>query len=245
MAFNLGGGLAEMGRSVAQTAGEAAINIQRAELEKERIALADSLQGARESKNRQETSLINEAAAEKERGWRSSEAEKREASENERFLAREAGETARTAISNKRMLDLHALTEMAADGRLEKQLAAAKAEVALRVKDKTEERIVEAAVKASQKPVQMPYTTAAGEQASRTVMVTDPVAVAAKLRDTGHPDLANPFDPKPVKAAPKAVAVSVPPALAGLGKLQFNAELKQYRDTKGNLYDATGKPVKN
>jgi len=37
-----------MGKSIANTAGEAAINIQRAELEKERIALADSLAGARE-----------------------------------------------------------------------------------------------------------------------------------------------------------------------------------------------------
>lgn len=244
MGFNLGAGLAEMGKSIAQTAGDAAINMQRAELERQRIELADSLQGARESRARRETSLINEAAAEKERNWRSVEADKREAAEQSRFETREKNETARTAITNNRMLALHDLSERAADGRLEKQLAAAKAEATQRAKDKAEERIIESAIKSSQRPVEMPYITAAGEKASRTVMVTDPVAVAAKLRDTGHPDLANPFDPKPVKQAPKAEAVARPPALAGLpGKLQFNPSLKQYRDDKGNLYDANGKPI--
>lgn len=245
MRFNLGAGLAEMGKSIANTAGEAAINIQRAELEKERIALADSLAGARESKGRQESGMINAAAAKEERDWRSAEAEKREEGENTRFLLREKGETERTAISNSRMLALHDLSERAADGRLDKQLAAAKAELALKVKDKTEERIVEAAVKASQRPVQMPYTTAAGEQASRTVMVTDPILVAAKLRDTGHPDLANPFDPKPVKQAPRAdAAPTAPPSLVGTKGLQWNPSLQRFRDADGKMYDKNGKPVK-
>lgn len=244
MGFNLGAGLAEMGRSVAQTAGDAALNIQRAELDRQRIELADSLQGARESKNRQETSLINSAAAKEERDWRSTEADKREAGETSRFETRERNETERTKISNSRMLALHDLSERAADGRLDKQLAAAKAEAGLRAKDKSEERVIESAIKSSQRPVEMPYITANGDKASRTVMVTDPIAVAAKLRDTGHPDLANPFDPKPVKQAPKAAAVTAPPSLAGLPGLQFNPGLKQYRDDKGNLYDATGKPVK-
>lgn len=245
MGFNLGAGLAKMGESIANTAGEAAINIQRAELEKERIALADSLAGARESKGRQEAGMINAAAAKEDRDWRTAEAEKREAGEQSRFETREKNETARTAITNSRMLALHDLSERAADGRLDKQLAAAKAELALRVKDKTEERIVEAAVKASQRPVQMPYTTAAGDQASRTVMVTDPILVAAKLRDTGHPDLANPFDPKPVKQAPRAdAAPTAPPSLVGTKGLQWNPSLQRFRDADGKMYDKNGKPVK-
>lgn len=244
MAFNLGGGLAEMGRSVAQTAGEAAINIQRAELEKERIALADSLAGARDSKNRQETSLINSAAAKEEREWRSTEAAKKEAADTERFIIGQENETKRTGITNNRILSLHNSSEASADARAQKQLDFQINQAKELAKNKAQERIIESAVKASQKPVQMPYTTAAGETASRTVMVADPVAIAAKLRDTGHPDLANPFDPKPVKQAPKAAAAAAPPALAGLPGLQYNPSLKQYRDDKGNLYDATGKPVK-
>lgn len=244
MGFNLGAGLAEMGRSVAATAGDAALNIQRAELDRQRIELADSLQGARESKGRQETSLLNNAAAAEERNWRSAEADKREAAETERFNTRETNETERSRIANNRMMALHDLTEKAADGRLDKQLTAARAEAMQRAKDKTEERIIKSAEEASKVPVEMPYITANGDKASRTVMVMDPVRVAAKLRDTGHPDLANPYDPKPIKAAPKAPAVTAPPALAGLPGLQFNPSLKQYRDDKGNLYDASGKPVK-
>lgn len=204
MGFNLGGGLAEMGKSIAQTAGDAALNMQRAELDRQRIELADSLQGARESKNRQETSLINEAAAEKDRKWRSEEAAKREAGETERFETRERNETERTKISNNRILALHELSEKAADGRLEKQLAAARTTAMALARDKAEERIIKSAEEASKVPVEMPYITANGDKATRTVMVMDPVRVAAKLRDSGHPDLANPYDPKPVKVAPKA-----------------------------------------
>lgn len=245
MGFNLGAGLAEMGRSVAATAGEAALNLQRSELDRQRMELADSLAGERESKGRKEQSLLNAAENEKERAWRSDEATKREEGENARLLVREAGETERSRISNSRMLALHDLSEKAADGRLQKQLDAADKAARLLAKSKLEDRIIESAKDASKVPVQMPYITAEGNQASRTVMVVDPVRVAAHLRDAGHPDLANPYDPKPVKQAPKAEAVARPPALAGMEGLQYNPKLRQFRDGKGNIYDADGKKVKN
>ena len=191
MGFNLGAGLAEMGKSIAQTAGDAALNIQRAELDRQRIELADSLQGARESKNRQETSLLNEVAAEKDRNWRRAEAEKKEAADTERFNTREENETARTKISNDRILSLHKLSEAAADGRLEKQLAAASEQAKALIKDKEDNRLLESARNAGVSPVQVEGVSASGVRMMRTVMVPDPEKIAKALSD--RPDLAAPY----------------------------------------------------
>lgn len=48
MPFDLGAGLASMGGSIAETAGRGALEIQRADLDRQRILLADELQGKRE-----------------------------------------------------------------------------------------------------------------------------------------------------------------------------------------------------
>lgn len=48
MPFDLGAGLAAMGGSIAETAGRGALEIQRADLDRQRLLLADELQGKRE-----------------------------------------------------------------------------------------------------------------------------------------------------------------------------------------------------
>lgn len=52
MAFNIGAGLAEAGKSIAASAQAYGLESQKAELEKERLTLADQLAGAREEKGR-------------------------------------------------------------------------------------------------------------------------------------------------------------------------------------------------
>ncbi len=52
MAFDIGAGLAEAGKAVAQTAGTYLLESQKAELEKEKVMLADQLAGVREEKQR-------------------------------------------------------------------------------------------------------------------------------------------------------------------------------------------------
>lgn len=52
MAFDIGAGLAEAGKSVAQTAQAYTLESQKAELEKEKVLLADQLAGVREEKQR-------------------------------------------------------------------------------------------------------------------------------------------------------------------------------------------------
>lgn len=52
MAFDIGAGLSEMGKSVAQTAQAYTLESQKAELENQKVMLADQLAGAREEKQR-------------------------------------------------------------------------------------------------------------------------------------------------------------------------------------------------
>lgn len=189
--------------------------------------------------------MINAAAAKEDRDWRTTEAEKREAGEQSRFETREKNETARTAITNSRMLALHDLSERAADGRLDKQLAAAKEQALAIAKNKEDERILESVTSTSKVQVQVPYMSAQGEPATRPEWVVSPALVAEKLRDLKRPDLANPFDPKPVKQAPRAdAAPTAPPSLVGTKGLQWNPSLQRFRDADGKMYDKNGKPVK-
>lgn len=73
MVFNIGNGLSEMGKSVAQTAQAYTLEAQKAELETQRLKLANDLAMERESVGRRETAQFAEAAAEKQRGWQSGE----------------------------------------------------------------------------------------------------------------------------------------------------------------------------
>lgn len=69
MAFDIGAGLAEMGKSLAQTGQVLAIEQQRANLEKEKVMLADQLAGVREEKGR----VFQAGESEKQRTWQSGE----------------------------------------------------------------------------------------------------------------------------------------------------------------------------
>lgn len=61
MQFDIGNGLANAGTAVAATAGTYALEAQKADLEKEKVLLADQLAGAREEKGRQFTTGEREA----------------------------------------------------------------------------------------------------------------------------------------------------------------------------------------
>lgn len=52
MVFDIGNGLSEMGKNIAQTAQAWTLEAQKADLEKEKVVLADQLAGAREEKHR-------------------------------------------------------------------------------------------------------------------------------------------------------------------------------------------------
>lgn len=90
MAFNIGNGLAEMGRSVAQTAQAWTLEAQKAEAQKEMLTLADQLAGAREDKGRQFAKSEREAT----QGWQSGEKDK-----DRTFQASEGDKTRATQIT--------------------------------------------------------------------------------------------------------------------------------------------------
>jgi hypothetical protein len=87
MAFNIGNGLSEMGKSVAQTAQAYTIEAQKAELETQRLKLANDLAMERESVGRRESAAFAETAAEKQRGWQSGEFQLNRDSEERRAKA--------------------------------------------------------------------------------------------------------------------------------------------------------------
>lgn len=73
MVFNVGNGLSEMGKSLNQTFQAYNVEAQKAELETQRLKLANDLAMERESLGRKETAAFAETAAEKQRGWQSGE----------------------------------------------------------------------------------------------------------------------------------------------------------------------------
>ncbi len=73
MVFNVGNGLSEMGKSLNQTFQAYNVEAQKAELETQRLKLANDLAMERESVGRRETAQYAEQAAEKQRGWQSGE----------------------------------------------------------------------------------------------------------------------------------------------------------------------------
>lgn len=84
MAFDLGNGLSAAGTAVAATAGAYTLEAQKAELEKDKITMADALAGKRESAGRQEQGMINATAADKLRAFQGGENDKQRASELDR-----------------------------------------------------------------------------------------------------------------------------------------------------------------
>lgn len=104
MAFDFSAGLHEMGKSVAQTAQAYTLEAQKAELETQRIKLANDLAMERESLGRKETAAFAETAAEKQRGWQSGEtladrtSHEKMAEENNRAAIKTAGISAGASI---------------------------------------------------------------------------------------------------------------------------------------------------
>lgn len=84
MAFDIGNGLSAAGTAVAATAGAYTLEAQKAELEKDKITMADALAGKRESAGRQEQGMINATAAEKAQMFQGGENAKQRASEEKR-----------------------------------------------------------------------------------------------------------------------------------------------------------------
>lgn len=84
MAFDIGNGLSSAGTAVAATAGAYTLEAQKADLENQKIKLADDLAGKRESAGRQEQGLINATAADKLQTFQGGENEKNRTSEEKR-----------------------------------------------------------------------------------------------------------------------------------------------------------------
>jgi hypothetical protein len=89
--FDVGAGLAKVGEAVGQVATVAVIDAQRAELEKQRLQLADELARGRDSEQRafvsgerEKTQAFQGGESEKDRAFRASEGEKNRASEERR-----------------------------------------------------------------------------------------------------------------------------------------------------------------
>lgn len=205
MPFSLSGGLSAMGKSVADTAGDMMLNTQRAELERQRLALAETLAEGRESRGREQAGMINAAAAEKEQTFRATENEKNRAKEFDLANLREEGDDRRAKMSNARIMASESATQKRFDAEMELKVKEAKE----RATDKAEQRVLNSVIAAATTTVEQPYTTADGEKATRPVKMFDPVKAAGILRDTGHENLAAPFFPKP--KAVKATTVNGKP----------------------------------
>lgn len=90
MAFDIGAGLAEMGKTVSQTAGTMLIDREKADLDKERLILADELAGKRQDKQNEftkseriDTQTYQSGEKEKDRTWQGGENEKNRAVQRE------------------------------------------------------------------------------------------------------------------------------------------------------------------
>lgn len=95
MAFDLSNGLSAAGTAVATTAGAVALEGQKAELEKEKILLADQLANVRDDKGRQFTA----GESEKHRTWQSSEGLANRTSEENRTRMQVEGGITQAGIS--------------------------------------------------------------------------------------------------------------------------------------------------
>lgn len=207
MGFSLSGGLSAMGGAISKTAGIAALEIQRNNLEKDKLALAEALAEGRETRGREQAAEINKEAAGREMEFRAGESLLnrgheaaltgiREKGENERLAIREKGETARNAATNSRLSANEAAAQKRFDAEMKLRIDAAKKEA----KDREEKRILDSAIAASTTTEEQEYTTADGERATRPVKVFNPEKAAGILRDTGHENLAAPLFPKKVKS---------------------------------------------
>ncbi len=196
MAFSLSGGLSEMGKTIANTAGDLMLSEQRSLLERDRIRLAEQLAEGREARSDVRKGMINAAAAEKEQAFRASEGEKNRGHEVNLATMREAGDDRRAKMSNDRMAQTAAISEAGANRRFNAEMELRVKEAKERATDKEEQRILNSVIAAATSTVEQPYTTASGATATRPVKVFNPEKAAGLLRDAGYDKLAAPFAPK-------------------------------------------------
>lgn len=201
MPFSLGGGLSEMGRSIADTAGRMSLEAQRAQLDQERAQLASQLAEGRDERSDIRKGMINQQAATQEQGFRSSENEKNRQTDKELADMRERGANSRALLSAETDLKRRAMSEAAADSRFNRELDLKVKQAKEAARSAEEKRILDSAIAAATTTVEQPYTTADGERATRPVKIFNAEKAAGILRDTGHENLANPLFPKPVKKA--------------------------------------------
>ncbi len=199
MQFSLSGGLSEMGKSIANTAGDMMLTTQRAELEKQRLQLAETLAEGRESRGREQQAGINAAAADKEQTFRSGESLLNREHEDTMLDTRETGENTRAKLQRDQTLGLHNVSEANAESRFEQEMQLRVNQAQEATTDKKETQILNAAIAAGTKTIEQSYTTADGSIATRPMKVTDPDAIAKALRRGGLEDMANIFAPKPAK----------------------------------------------
>jgi len=235
MQFNIGNGLSAMGGAIEKTAGAAALEMQRSELDMQKNELASMLAEGRETRGREQQGLINAAAAE-EAGKRSREELMiREGGADRRLATSEAGDTERARINERGANARHSSSEAAADSRLDKQLKAS-ADAARKIADTAEKkRILESAIDASTTTEERKVLVD-GVETVKMVKTFNPKKAAGILRDTGHPDLANPLDPK--KLVNKTVKPNVDPPKFTEGQIVSQGGV-QYKYNKGNFVPLT------
>jgi len=205
MGFNINGGLSEMGKTIATTAGDMLLTAQRADLERQRTELAESLAEGRETRGRVQAADIADKASTKEQTWRSGEAVLTREHEDQNLSTREAGDDRRALLSANTTLKAASMSDDAANARLDKQIAAqvdAAAKLAATDHQKT---MLDAAIKNATRAVPVmdkdgkPAQTASGAPIIRNV--TDGSVVYNSLKGKpGLEDMAAIFKP-PKKAA--------------------------------------------
>ncbi len=137
MGFDLGAGLAGMGASIAQTAGSAALEMQKAGLEEDKVRLADELATTRESAGRQEQEVLAEKLATKTSGLEvsahltNSENDARIALQNVVPLAKARQDAINAVASDPTALDNLSKFALASDPTAKAKIAASMAEAAL------------------------------------------------------------------------------------------------------------------
>jgi len=205
MGFSLSGGLSSMGKAISTTAGDMIVSEQRAQLDRERLELAEKLAEGRETRRDDRQSIINSKAAQLDRDFRVDEAGKNRTHDLARDTKREEGDDRRARMTNERL----AASEGAAAARFNKQMQFNIDQAEAAARDKKDQNFLNATIAANTNWREEKYTTADGEQATRLVKDVDEKIVAAALRATGRNEMAAAFAPPPSKA--KAVPVTGKP----------------------------------
>ena len=207
MGFSLSGGLSSMGKAISTTAGDMIVSEQRAQLDRERLELAEKLAEGRESRRDERQSVINAAAADKDRGFRSDQAALNREHDLTRDTKREEGDDRRARMTNARSI----ASDAAAAARHNEEMRFRFEEAKDRARTAEEKRILDSALASSTKKVPMTAPSANGEgTVTRYVDVTNYVEAAGKLRDTGHENLAAPLFAKPKPGAKSANVTGKP-----------------------------------